>query len=94
MCFGTKAHKNKAGKLSLDTKEHIGNMVAIPMFMEVPMVLVSTIVFLIALLSAFGAIGVSVLGAKARIDAVLASRGQAAERTIRIGAPRSGWKLA
>jgi hypothetical protein len=58
------------------------------------MVLLSTIVFLVALFSAFGAIGVSVLGAKARIEAVLASRGQPRARTIRIGAPYSGCKLA
>lgn len=58
------------------------------------MVLISTLLFLSALLAAFATIGFSVLGAMSRIDAVIASRGQPVVRTIRVGAPRSGWKLA
>ena len=58
------------------------------------MVLVSTLLFLAALLAAFAAIGLSVLGAMPRIDAVIASRGQPVVRTIRVGAPRTGWTLA
>ena len=58
------------------------------------MVLFSTVLFLAALLAAFAAIGFSVLGAMPQIDAVIASRGQPVVRTIRVGAPRSGWTLA
>ena len=57
------------------------------------MVLFSTVLFVAALLAAFAAIGFSVLGAMSRIDAVIASRGHPVVRTIRVGAPRSGWKL-
>lgn len=66
----------------------------IQVFQEILMVLVSTILFVAALLAAFAAIGFSVLGAMPRIDAVIASRGQPVVRIIRVGAPRSGWKLA
>jgi heme/copper-type cytochrome/quinol oxidase subunit 3 len=58
------------------------------------MALFSAILFFAALFAAFAAIGSSVIRALPRIDAVIASRGQAVERTIRVGAPRSGWKLA
>lgn len=58
------------------------------------MILFSTVLFVAALLSAFAAIGFSVFGAMPRIDAVIASRGQPVVRTIRVGAPRSGWNLA
>lgn len=57
------------------------------------MLLLSTVLFVAALLAAFAAIGSSVLHALPRIDAVIASRGQPVERTIRLGAPRSGWNL-
>ena len=57
------------------------------------MVLISTILFVAALLAAFAAIGFSVSGAMPRIDAVIASRGKPVVRTIRVGAPRTGWKL-
>ncbi len=58
------------------------------------MALFSTILFFAALLAAFAAIGTSVARALPRIDAVIASRGQAIERTIRVGAPRQGFNLA
>jgi hypothetical protein len=58
------------------------------------MALFSTILFFAALIAAFAAIGSSVARALPRIDAVIASRGQPVERIIRLGAPRSGWKLA
>lgn len=58
------------------------------------MLLLSTVLFLAALLAAFAAIGSSVLRALPRIDAVIASRGQPVERTIRVGAPRRGWIAA
>jgi hypothetical protein len=64
------------------------------MFQEVSMALFSMIIFVSAFLAAFAAIGSSVLRALPRIDAVIASRGQPIERTIRVGAPRNGWKLA
>jgi hypothetical protein len=64
------------------------------MFQEVSMALFSTIIFVSAFLAAFAAIGSSVLRALPRIDAVIASRGQPVERVIRVGEPRSGWKLA
>jgi hypothetical protein len=35
-----------------------------------------------------------VFGALPRIDAVIASRGLPVKRNIRVGAPRTGWKLA
>jgi hypothetical protein len=62
-------------------------------FPEFSMLLFSTVLFVAALLAAFATIGSSVLGALPRIDAVIASRGQPVVRTIRVGAPRSGWKL-
>lgn len=58
------------------------------------MAIFSAILFFAALLAAFAAIGGSVARALPRIDAVIASRGQAVERVIRVGAPRTGWKLA
>jgi hypothetical protein len=58
------------------------------------MALFSTLIFVSAFLAALAAIGSSVLRALPRIDAVIASRGLPVERTIRVGAPRSGWKLA
>ncbi|MEQ1540338.1 MAG: hypothetical protein ABL928_15540 [Sphingorhabdus sp.] len=58
------------------------------------MLLLSTILFVAAMVAACAAIGFSVLRAMPRIDAVIASRGQPVVRTIRVGAPRSGWKLA
>jgi hypothetical protein len=64
------------------------------MFQEVFMALFSTLIFVSAFLAAFAAIGGSILRALPRIDAVIASRGQPVERVIRVGAPRSGWKLA
>lgn len=57
------------------------------------MVLFSTVLFAAALIAAFASIGSSVLGALPRIDAVIESRGQPIIRTIRVGVPRSGWKL-
>jgi hypothetical protein len=64
------------------------------MFQEVFMALFSILIFIAALFAAFGAISSSILRALPRIDAIIASRGQPVERTIRLGAPRSGWKLA
>jgi hypothetical protein len=64
------------------------------MLLEVPMAIFSIILFVAALFAAFGAIGSSVLRALPRIDAVIASRGHPITRTIRVGAPRTGWKLA
>jgi hypothetical protein len=64
------------------------------MFQEVYMALLSTILFVSAFMAAFAAIGSSVLRALPRIDAVITSRGQPVERVIRVGAPRSGWRLA
>jgi hypothetical protein len=64
------------------------------MFQEVSMALFSTIIFVSAFLAAFAAIGSSVLRALPRIDAVIASRGEPVVRTIRVGAPRTGWKVA
>jgi hypothetical protein len=64
------------------------------MFQEVSMALFSTIIFVSAFLAAFAAIGSSVFRALPRIDAVIASRGEPVERVIRVGAPRSGWRLA
>jgi hypothetical protein len=58
------------------------------------MALLSTTLFFIALIAAFAAIGFSVARSMPRIDAVIASRGQPVVRTIRIGAPYSGFKLA
>jgi hypothetical protein len=58
------------------------------------MALFSTIIFVSAFLAAFAAIGGSVLRALPRIDAVIASRGEPVERIIRVGAPRTGWRLA
>jgi hypothetical protein len=58
------------------------------------MLLLSTILFVAAMIAACATIGLSVLRALPRIDAVIASRGQPVVRTIRVGAPRSGWKLA
>lgn len=58
------------------------------------MLLLSTVLFVAALLAAFAAIGSSVLSALPRIDAVIASRGQPIIRTIRVGAPRSGWTVS
>jgi hypothetical protein len=58
------------------------------------MVVFSTVLFVAALFAAFAAIGSSVMHALPRIDAVITSRGQPVVRTIRVGAPRSGWKLA
>lgn len=58
------------------------------------MALFSTIIFVSAFLAAFAAIGSSVLRALPRIDAVITSRGQPVERVIRVGTPRSGWKVA
>mgnify|MGYP003435821647 CR=1 FL=1 len=58
------------------------------------MALFSAILFFAALFVAFVAIGSSVTRALPRIDAVIASRGQPVVRVIRIGAPRTGWKLA
>ncbi len=58
------------------------------------MAFVSVLIFAVAVFVAFGSIGFSVARARPRIDAVIASRGQAAVRTIRMGTPRSGWKLA
>jgi hypothetical protein len=63
-------------------------------FQEVSMALISTLIFVSAFLAAFAAIGGSVLRALPRIDAVIASRGAPVKRVIRVGAPRSGWKLA
>jgi hypothetical protein len=57
------------------------------------MALLSITLFVVALISAFAAIGFSVERAMPRIDAVIASRGQPVMRTIRIGAPYSGFKL-
>jgi hypothetical protein len=64
------------------------------MFQEVSMAFFSVIIFVSAFLAAFAAIGGSVFRSLPRIDAVIASRGQPVVRTIRVGAPRSGWKLA
>jgi hypothetical protein len=64
------------------------------MFQEVSMALFSMIIFVSAFLAAFAAIASSVTRALPRIDAVIASRGYAVERKIKLGAPRSGWKLA
>jgi hypothetical protein len=64
------------------------------MLQEVFMALFSAILFFAALAAAFTAIGSSVARALPRIDAVIASRGQPVVRTIRVGAPRNGWKLA
>jgi hypothetical protein len=64
------------------------------MFQEVHMALFSVLIFVLAFFAAFAAIGSSVLRALPRIDAILMSRGQPIERTIRVGAPRNGWKLA
>jgi hypothetical protein len=58
------------------------------------MALFSTIIFVSAFLAAFAAIGGSVLRALPRIDAVITSRGEPVERIIRVGAPRTGWRLA
>jgi hypothetical protein len=58
------------------------------------MAFISILIFAVALFVAFGSIGFSVARALPRIDTVIASRGQAAARTIRIGTPRTGWKLA
>lgn len=58
------------------------------------MALFSMIIFVSAFLAAFAAIGISVFRALPRIDAVIASRGQPVERTIRLGPPRTGLKLA
>lgn len=58
------------------------------------MALFSILIFIAALFAAFTAIGFSILHALPRIDAVIASRGEPIERTIRLGSPRSGWKLA
>ena len=58
------------------------------------MAFISVFLFVTAMLIAFGSIGISVARAMPRIDAVIASRGQVADRAIRIGTPRSGWKLA
>lgn len=58
------------------------------------MLLLSTVLFVAALLAAFAAIGSSVLSALPRIDAVITSRGQPVIRTIRVGAPRSGWTVS
>jgi hypothetical protein len=74
--------------------EHIVNIIANSTLMEVPMALFSTILFFAALLAAFAAIGGSIARALPRIDAVITSRGLPVERTIRLGSPRSGWKLA
>jgi hypothetical protein len=64
------------------------------MFQEDFMALFSIIIFVSAFLAAFIAIGSSVFGALPRIDAVIASRGQPVKRNIRVGAPRTGLKLA
>ena len=58
------------------------------------MLLLSVLLFVFALIAAFGSIVGSVIRALPRIDAVIASRGQPVERRIRVGTPRSGWKLA
>jgi hypothetical protein len=58
------------------------------------MALFSTIIFFAAFFAAFAAIGSSVLRALPRIDEVIASRGAPVKRVIRVGAPRTGWKLA
>jgi hypothetical protein len=58
------------------------------------MALLSITLFIIALIAAFAAIAFSVARSMPRIDAVIASRGQPVVRTIRIGAPYSGFKLA
>jgi hypothetical protein len=63
-------------------------------FQEVFMALFSTIIFFAAFFAAFAAIGSSILRALPRIDEVIASRGAPVERVIRVGAPRTGWKLA
>ncbi len=57
------------------------------------MVFFSTFLFFGALFASVAAIGFSVARALPRIDAVIASRGQPVVRTIRVGEPRSGWKL-
>jgi hypothetical protein len=56
------------------------------------MVLLSLVIFIVALCSALGAIAASIMGSRAQIDAVLASRGQSTCRTIRMGALYSGFK--
>lgn len=58
------------------------------------MALFSMIIFVSAFVAAFVAIGSSVFGSLPRIDAVIASRGLPVKRRIRVGAPRTGLKLA
>jgi hypothetical protein len=58
------------------------------------MIVFSVLVFLVAFVAAFLAIGSSVLRALPRIDEVIGSRGAPIKRTIRVGAPRSGWNIA
>lgn len=74
--------------------EHKVNINGNPDVSEVPMALFSAILFFAAMLAAFAAIGSSVARALPRIDAVIASRGLPVVRVIRVGAPRTGWKLA
>jgi hypothetical protein len=79
---------------SIDSIEHIMNIYRNTDVTGGFMTLFATILFITALVAAFAAIGSSIARALPRIDAVISSRGQPVERTIRIGIPYNGWKLA